>query len=669
MFTCASCKRKAFSTLINHTFRLQNTAATVRTIYTPTLSRQNREHREQLEHRGSERAHVSTKKLRRKISWGDDEEEDQPRGPRATQIKNARVSKLNSSNREDVYDERDGLDSWTGRGVDDIGEWAAQKQLQYLQDPLHLANFVRNTLKKDNADDALLITRKASKDSKVTVSWNHIINYHLQKGKLHFGIKLYNEMKKRGQQPNAQTYTIIFNGCATSQHSKLAVSEAMRIYNNMLANERITPNTIHLNALLKVCANAEDIESMFTIVQTANEGIRAPNNLTYTIILNALRRKVDRRQYGSIVDVDTPEVIRSKAQTIQRSKAIWEEVISKWKAGSIIIDEELVCAMGWTLLMGDWNDAVSIEALLEQTMFIPKDDRAAIRGRSKGDVNAIEGATDVTDAEPVYRMDNRKIIAPGAPAINYALPGNNSLSLILAALEKTGKTSSASRYWDIFTKKHGVVPDANNWHHMLTTLRRGKNSGQTASYLRDMPAELIIPKNFRTAINTCLRDNLNLSSFIHATEVLKIMLDKLKTPDPITLRNYLRVAYANQRCFIQQFKDTDAAMMGWGKQLATALENIWKPYMTLAKLYGEDGPESNMKRELVALARKVIAATDRVISLKAVTPAVEKEIAARRNSLNRVVVAHFEELEKLDPNLRQKAEVDEEEEDDEMVIA
>ncbi|OTA93069.1 hypothetical protein M434DRAFT_73704 [Hypoxylon sp. CO27-5] len=541
-------------------------------------------------------------------------------------------------------------------------EWAAQKQLQYLKDPLHIADYVKKTLAKGDFEEAALITRKASKDTKVVVSWNHLIDYHLRHDRLHAAIKLYNEMKKRAQLPNAQTFTIIFRGCTISSHPKLAVSEAVRIYHSLLANDRIKPNTIHMNAVLQVCAKAEDLDSLFSIVQTANDGLRAPNNLTYTTIINALRSKVDKRQHGSTAEIDTTEIDNEKRQAIQRAKSLWETVISKWKEGSIIIDEELVCAMGRTLLMGTYHDADSVEALLEQTMMIPRDDKLAISNTSTK-AEGVEGAS--ADMKPTTSPDTTRIKAPGAPAVKYALPGNNSLSMILSALEKTGKTTKSQRYWDIFTKQHGVIPDANNWHQLLTALRRGKNSAKTVSNLRDMPAELMVPKNFRTAMSTCLRDNLNRSAFTHATEVLEIMLAKLKNPDLITLRTYLRVAYANKRYFIEQSKrDYEAAMMAWGKQLTTALANLWKPYMIIAKQCENEGPESNYKREFVALARKMIAACDRVIFGKMVPPEIEAQIKPRRNSLNKVVVRHFEQMAEIDPNFRKDEDAREEREDE-----
>ncbi|KAI1143974.1 hypothetical protein F5Y05DRAFT_12912 [Hypoxylon sp. FL0543] len=615
MLTCRACLRKASTALVNHTSRLENTLATVRPTYASTQSHQHRKY--------------------------------------------ARAAALAETEEQDTL--QDGANR--SRRVPSH-EWAARKQLQYLKDPLHIANQVKKTLAKGNFEEAALITRKASKDTKVTVSWNYLIDYQLQHDRLHAAVKLYNEMKKRAQLPNAQTFTTIFRGCAASSHPKLAVSEAVRIYNTLLNNNRIKPNTIHLNAVLQVCAKAEDLDSLFSIAQTTNDGLRAPNNMTYTTILNAIRSKVSKPRHGSTTEADTIEVDNDIKQAIQQAKAIWEEVISKWRAGSIIIDEELTCAMGRILLMGTYHDADSVEALLEQTMMIPRDEKQSIPSVSE----KAEGVNkSSTDTRPAISVDPRKIKAPGAPTVSHALPGNNSLSMILSALEKTGKTTKAQRYWDIFTKQHGVVPDANNWHQLLTALRRGKNSANTVSYLRDMPAELTVPKNFRTAMSTCLRDNLNRSAFKHATEVLEIMLAKLKTPDILTLQTYLRVAYANKRYFIEQSKrNYEAAMMAWGIQLSTALNKLWKPYMIIARQCQNDGPESNMKQQLVALARKMIAASDRVIFGKMIPPEVEAQIKPRRSTLNRLVVRHFEQMREIDPSFRPTEDAGEERDEREL---
>ncbi|KAG9547831.1 hypothetical protein KCV01_g23962, partial [Aureobasidium melanogenum] len=49
-----------------------------------------------------------------------------------------------------------------------------RRELQYLPDPLKLADHVRGVLKKGDVEKALGLTRIASKDMECIVSWNHI---------------------------------------------------------------------------------------------------------------------------------------------------------------------------------------------------------------------------------------------------------------------------------------------------------------------------------------------------------------------------------------------------------------------------------------------------------------------------------------------------------------
>lgn len=474
-------------------------------------------------------------------------------------------------------------------------------------------------------------------------------------------------MKKRAQYPNAQTYTIIFRGCAISSHPKLAVSEATRIYYSMLNSDRLKPNTIHMNAVLQVCAKTEDLDTLFSVAQSANNGLRAPNTLTYTTIINALRYTADKRQHGIVSELDIAELEKAKAKAIQQAKAIWEEVMSKWKDGSIIMDEELVCAMGRILLIGDYYDANAVEALISQTMARRPPKRFPPEPENSGErYSKTENYNEITpDRHPT--SDNPKPQASGAPAISYATPGMNSLSLVLSALEKTGKTTKVEQYWNSFTGHHGVIPDANNWNQLFATLRRGKNSGKTAYYLQAMPTNLMTPKTFRIAMSTCLRDNLNPLAFKHATDVLCTMTARLNIPDLLVMRTYLRVAYANKRHLMQASKDNyEAAMLSWGEQLAAALDHLWKPYMIATREYGDDTPESNDKSELVALARKMIAVSDRIISGKMIPPEAGEQIKLRRNGLNRVVVQHFEQMVAINPNFQLEKDPDDDEDENDF---
>lgn len=69
-----------------------------------------------------------------------------------------------------------------------------KKQLQHMDDPWKIAQYVEAALAKDRFDEALLLTKTAGKDRQVVVAWNHLINYLLGKQQLKNAIKLYNDV-------------------------------------------------------------------------------------------------------------------------------------------------------------------------------------------------------------------------------------------------------------------------------------------------------------------------------------------------------------------------------------------------------------------------------------------------------------------------------------------
>lgn len=73
-----------------------------------------------------------------------------------------------------------------------------------MKDPLQLADFVRKTLRKDDFENAETLVRVASKDVQCTVSWNHLIDWQLSKGRMNAAIKTYNEVCIRIQDSDAQ---------------------------------------------------------------------------------------------------------------------------------------------------------------------------------------------------------------------------------------------------------------------------------------------------------------------------------------------------------------------------------------------------------------------------------------------------------------------------------
>lgn len=74
-------------------------------------------------------------------------------------------------------------------------EWVVNKHLTYIKDPVDIAAHVRKALEKGSFEEALLMARRASRNTKAEVSWNHLIDYHMKNHRLHAAIKLYNEVR------------------------------------------------------------------------------------------------------------------------------------------------------------------------------------------------------------------------------------------------------------------------------------------------------------------------------------------------------------------------------------------------------------------------------------------------------------------------------------------
>lgn len=73
-------------------------------------------------------------------------------------------------------------------------EKKVRRELQFLPDPLKLADHVRGVLKKGDVEKALALARIASKDMECVVSWNHIIGHLLSEKQVSAALKLYNEV-------------------------------------------------------------------------------------------------------------------------------------------------------------------------------------------------------------------------------------------------------------------------------------------------------------------------------------------------------------------------------------------------------------------------------------------------------------------------------------------
>ncbi|KAM5345525.1 hypothetical protein ACJ41O_011386 [Fusarium nematophilum] len=522
-----------------------------------------------------------------------------------------------------------------------------KKQLEYMDDPWKIGQYVEQALAKDRYDEALLLTQTASKNLQVVVSWNHLINYMLQKQQLRNAVKLYNDMKKRAQLPNLQTYTIMFRGFSKSQHPKLAVSEAVKHYHKLLKDSRLEPNSIHLNAVLNVCNRAGDLDSMFAIADTINDSTRSPTAYTYTTIINALRFNA-MADIKDTQDLPTEQRAANLENAIRRGKAVWEEAMSKWRKGRLVIDEEMVCAMGRLMLLAPRNsDKREVLDLLEQTMNIPN-----LHSPTGKSIN-FQRPVDSNDAQVARKDDDG----------SYVTPGRNTLALVLTILASARLRAVGIKYWNLLVREFKIVPDLDAWMRLQGLLKVSKASLYATSILPIIPDEYINPRFYRMAMEACVRNNINQSVIKDANRALDSMMERLELPDPHALRLYLRVAQVSHYHLRRrsQAGNDSAARREYGLQITEALARLWEPYLKLqnhffneveAKTESEKKILYNDKREVIALARIMYSSFNMVIQQKMIPEDDLKEIRPIGGRINREIHNFYSNREEHEPKLR-----------------
>ncbi|KAL2068272.1 hypothetical protein VTL71DRAFT_16370 [Oculimacula yallundae] len=536
-----------------------------------------------------------------------------------------------------------------------------RKHLTYLNDPLKLADFVRQTLRRDEFEFAQEIVRAASKNTMCVVSWNHLVEWQLSRGKMNAAISTYNEMKKRAQVPDAYTYTILFRGCAEHKDSGVALPKVMDIYNSMLDEKSpIKPNTIHMNCVLKMCARADNMDALFGIAgQFSRHGLTAPNNLSFTIILNALRMNAVGAARGDLSPMEKRARIR---QSIARSRDVWADIIERWRKGDMWIDEELVSTMGRLLLVGEDADKDDVFSLIEQTMNIPRQvpklgtpDRARIEPAKQHESMQAPQQTEETSTT-VLNADGEEVPSASGPRFSvieapktkedgiamYAKPGQNSLSLLLQAALDLRLKAPATAYWTIFTSHHLVQPDSANYHAYLRILRMSRASTELLSILSLMSSHDIETKTFRLSMSTCFRDKKNPNSFGNAEKVLDLMTKHLLLPDPQSLEHYLEIAIDCPS------KATSKIQNAQGQQILHALSRLHPSFLALKSALQFNGSstapgnrssheQTQLSESVTQLASGMIRAFDLLMYRALVPREMHGELTKERSKLSAFV--------------------------------
>jgi len=384
-------------------------------------------------------------------------------------------------------------------------------------------------------------------------------------------------MKKRAQLPDAHTFTTLFRGFSWHPQFPLSVSRALSIYHAMYAdNSPVKPSIIHTNAVLKVCAMAGDMDALLGVAaRLPPRGSGAPNNLTFTTILNAIRSAAWTSIKGE--KVDSARLERQRRAVMQGRK-LWEEIRDRWAKGDLYIDEELVCAMGRLMLLGnDEQDCDDILSLIEQTMAVPRQvprqgqpgRRGAVRNLQAIDVAKDSDLPSLDEMVPVASEDSISsedpsdpesdpfaLLPSGPPKSQAAVrPGRNTLSLVIDACIRVRIMRAAQNYWGLFTDPSGpykIVPDTENYHMCLRLMRVQRASKMAVELIDDMRQGTLgsktelQTKTFRIALSCCVRDKRNRNSVLYAAKLVRLMDETLEHPDARALSMYLDLGLSQQ---------------------------------------------------------------------------------------------------------------------------
>ncbi|EPS41990.1 hypothetical protein H072_4064 [Dactylellina haptotyla CBS 200.50] len=436
-------------------------------------------------------------------------------------------------------------------------------------DPAKIAATVLKALdgtEGEHNDAVDLLRELASRHGRtdLVVAWNHVIEWKLKRGNITAAMKIYNEMKKRGTKPDSYTYLRILNGLAdNAAKSPSALGQALTVFYSMTApSSTVKPSIIHTNAVLKVCAQAKDVDAMWDIAERIpDRGRGQADALTYTTLLNGIRNSIDG----------------SPDRAITEGRELWENVLLKWQDGTVPMDEGLGCAMARLLLRSakpeDWDEVLSLcqdvfgvprliprigtkartllpiknfagsgkkkevdqekeaENAEAMTMNLNDSISAAIKsvgGAGVDDEQATEANAEAEE-EPelgltMSHADSTTALITSQIPIEKPPLGNNALSLILETCLSLRAYDTARNYWDLITDSYNVTPDRDNYNNRMRVLSMQSDSAGCLALVEEMiKKNVALGQNlFFIALNGCRRAN-KITGFNDAYRLLDLM--------------------------------------------------------------------------------------------------------------------------------------------------
>ncbi|KAJ0413162.1 hypothetical protein BJY00DRAFT_297315 [Aspergillus carlsbadensis] len=457
-------------------------------------------------------------------------------------------------------------------------------------------------------------------------------------------------MKKRGVRPNEFSYTIMLDGFKNNEPKPgfFPVLLALRLYRQLrLPSSVVKPNIIITNAMLSVCARHTQLDSIWEIAgELPEEGPGSPDDITYTIILNAIRGSLQQDLAHLRVN-DELKIHRRRLLALTEGKRVWTDVVYRWKQGQIEMKNQLVSAMASLLLEGPmdrhmheifylYHQTAGIPILSGKPSHVPSQRSKAFRSQAVQSSEAVPFVNDSGDylslgkdiepeelAEVEAEEQNSfkdifiPVVSPDAQpySLECSIPSDApstgpkyipltpaDLSLIMRAAlltQEWGATGKA--YWNHLTLEnvpYRVTPDEECYKAYLRILRISRSSRMAVEVIRSqiLPSGVVEGIYFHIAMGVCRRDRNNYMIFQHASDILSMMNRHLILPDTRAIIGYFDLIHYLEATpeALLDLEDLDSIKRGKSKGLLRA---------DISNFYSEQVRELQVALQLLAIEK------------------------------------------------------------------
>lgn len=254
--------------------------------------------------------------------------------------------------------------------------------------PGQYAQMMKSHLSKKDLNSALKVLDlvKENRDKPTMYLYNLLLHSFAEQGDVKQCFRLYNKAKKRGLQPNAATYTSLFNACAEGRN-EIALEHLIKLRHS-LYEQQFPLNDTHYNAMVKAYSWNNQIAEAFKLVDEMRDNNIPIKEGTYNSLFHAaITDKEAGLRHGLIIwhimrlkkinpSLTTYNLLlRTIRDTNLGNLKLDDVFVSGWQKGKIVLKE------------GERPDLLASPPVLN-TLLIPSAEKEVTQEHTQDDINS-----------------------------------------------------------------------------------------------------------------------------------------------------------------------------------------------------------------------------------------------------------------------------------------